>query len=90
MMKFIFGMQIDVEVFCKLMLSFWACVAKVPKTRIIYISLQCLQEKIGDKVDFLPVKDKSPLQVDTIFLSIHSHACPNYPKQQVCNIFAIF
>ena len=65
-------------------------VAKVPKTRIIYISLQYLQENIGDKVDFLPVKDKSPLQVDTIFLSIHSQACPKYPKQHVCNIFAIF
>ena len=26
MMKFIFGMQIDIKVFCKLILSFWVCV----------------------------------------------------------------
>ena len=25
MMKFTFGMQINIEVFCKLILSFWVC-----------------------------------------------------------------
>ena len=30
------------------------------------------------------------LQVDTINVSAHGQACPNYAKQQVCKIFAIF
>ena len=43
-----------------------------------------------DKVDFLPVnKDESLLQYDNIILGAYSQACPEYPKQQVCNIFAI-
>ena len=28
MMKFIFGMQINIEVFCKLILSFWVCATR--------------------------------------------------------------
>ena len=43
-----------------------------------------------DEVDFLPAdKHKSFLQVDFIFLGVRSQAYPKYPKQQVCNIFAI-
>ena len=65
MIKFIFGMQIDIEVFYKSMLSFWVCVAihtrSTRNKKFIYISLQYLQENMGDKVDFLPVKHISSL-----------------------------
>ena len=45
---------------------------------------------MGDKVDFLPAdKHKKFLQDDSITLGAHSQACPKYPKQQVCSIFAI-
>ena len=45
---------------------------------------------MGDVVDFLPAdKHKIFLQDDSIFLGVSSQACPKYPKQQVCNIFAI-
>ena len=39
---------------------------------------------MGDEVDFLPVDSESRhesfLQVDSITLGVHSHACPKYPK----------
>ena len=45
---------------------------------------------MGDKVDFLPAdKHESFLQVDSNTLSVHSQACPKYPKQQIYNIIAI-
>ena len=56
MMKFTFGMQIDIEV----ILSFWVCVAihtqNTENKKFIYISLQHLLENMAAKVDFLPVK----------------------------------
>ena len=60
---------------------------KVPKIK----SLQYLKKNnMGDKVDFLPAdKHKKFLQDDSITLGVHSQACPKYPKQQVCSIFAI-
>ena len=52
MMKFIFGMQIYIEVLYKLVLSFWVCVAiHTQSTQIkkfIYRTLQYLQENMGD------------------------------------------
>ena len=45
---------------------------------------------MGDEVDFLHAdKRKKVLQVDSITLGKNSQACPEYPKQQVYNIFAI-
>ena len=42
-----------------------------------------------NQVDFLPAdKHESFLQVDSITLSLHSQACPKYPKQ-VYNVFGI-
>ena len=44
----------------------------------------------GGEVGFLAAdKHKSFLQDDSITLGIYSQVCPKYPKQQVCNIFAI-
>ena len=45
---------------------------------------------MGDEVGFLPAdKQESFLQIDSIILGVRSHACPEYPKQQLYNIFAI-
>ena len=71
MMKFIFGMQINIEVFYRLI-------------------LKRLQKRMGYEVDFLPAdKHESSPQVDSIILGVRSQKCHKYPKQQVCNIFAI-
>ena len=54
------------------------------------MSLQYLQKRMGDEVDFLPEdKLKSFLQAHSITLGADSQACLKYPKQQVYNIFAI-
>ena len=43
-----------------------------------------------DAVDLLSAdKNKSFLQDDSITLGVHSQACPEYPKQQIYNVFAI-
>ena len=64
MMKFIFDMQINLEVFYNLMLSFWVCVnryAQRTQNNKFAISLQCslqhLKENLKEKVDF-PLADK--------------------------------
>ena len=55
----------------------------------VCISLQYLQKSMGDEVDFLPAdKHESFLEYDSVSLSVGSQACPKYPKQQICNIFA--
>ena len=44
----------------------------------------------GDEVGFLPAdKQESFLQIDSIILGVRSHVYPEYPKQQLYNIFAI-
>ena len=62
MMKFVFCLQINIEVFYKVILLFWVSVTpgmpKVPK--ISFISLQYLHKSMRDEVDFLPAdKHKS-------------------------------
>ena len=43
-----------------------------------------------NEVDFLPAtKHISFLQDDSITLGVHSQACPEYPIQQLCSIFAL-
>ena len=62
---------------------------KAPKIKILHI-FAISPKNMGDKVDFLPAdKHKKFLQDDSITLGVHSQACPKYPKQQVCSIFAI-
>ena len=47
-------------------------------------------KEVRDKYDFLlEDKHESFLQASSIVFTDHSKACPNYPKWQVCNIFAI-
>ena len=56
-MKYIFGMQINIEIFYKLILSFWVCVARhaqITQNNKFAISLQYLKEYVKGEVDFLP------------------------------------
>ena len=59
MMKFIFGMQINIEVFYKLILSFWVCATRhAQSTRNKKFAYLCnISRKAwggGGEVDFLP------------------------------------
>ena len=56
-MKFIFQLQINTEVFCKLIVSLWVCIARHTQSiqnNKFTISLQYLKETVRDEVDFLP------------------------------------
>ena len=82
MMNFIFGMQINIEVFYKLILSFWVCVtrhAQSTQNKFVYLAIS--PEKHGDEVDFLPAdKHESLLQIDTMILmgiAKHSQSSQN-------------
>ena len=78
MTNFIFGMQIKIEVFYELILSFWVCVtrhAESTQSNEFVISLQCLNENIKDEVEFLAAdKHENFLEVDSITLSVCSQA----------------
>ena len=72
------------EVFYKLILSFWVCIAKhaesTQNTKFA-IYFQYLKENGKDEVNFLPAdKRQGFLQNDTIILGLYGQACPNYPK----------
>ena len=72
-MKYIFGMQINIKVFCKLILSFWVCATRHAQiTRNKNIFAISPEKHGGDEVDFLPSHEqKSFLQVDSISLGLH-------------------
>ena len=56
MMKFIFVMQINIEAFCKLILSFWMYLtehSQITQCNKFAITLQYLKKEISDEVDFL-------------------------------------
>ena len=91
MMKFIFEMQINIKIFYKLILSFWVCVTRHAQgTQKKMFEKSMFQKSMGDEVYFLPAdKHKSFLQVDSITLSVHSHAMPKVPKTTSLQIFAI-
>ena len=71
-MNFIFGIQINMEVFYKLILSFWVCVTKHAQStqnNKFAIFLQYLKKDVSDEVDFLHAdKHKGLLQTDTMIL----------------------
>ena len=74
MVKFIFGMQINIGVFQKLLLSFWVCIVRQAQSiqnDKFAISLQYLKENVKDDVDFSPAdKHERSLQIDTIILYV--------------------
>ena len=82
--KCIFSMLINIEVFYKLILSFWVCIAKLAQStqnNKFAIFLQYLKDAVKDKLDFLPVdKHQRFFQIDTNSLGVCDQACPNYPK----------
>ena len=92
MMKFIFCIQINVEIFCKAVLSFWLSGnrhAQSSQSKFAYL-LQYLHRSIRNEVDFLTTdKHKSFLQDDSITLGERSQTSPKNQKQPVYNIFAI-
>ena len=68
-MKFIFGIQINMEVFYKLILSFWVCVTKHAQSTQNNKFLQYHKKDVSDEVDFLHAdKHKGLLQIDTMIL----------------------
>ena len=90
-MKFISCMQINIEVFYKLILSFWVSVTRhAQSTQNKFAYLGDISIKAwGMKLIFcLQINMKSFLQDDSIILGVCSQAYPKYPKQQVYNIFA--
>ena len=67
MMKLIFGMQINIEVFYKLIVSFWLCVtrhAKSTQNSKFTLSLQNLKENIKDEGDFCASRYASEVSSD--------------------------
>ena len=81
-MKFVFSMQINIEIFYKLILSFWVCIARHAQSTqnkkfayLCYIS----RKTWGMKVDFLPAdKRQRFLQICTIILGVFDQLHPNY------------
>ena len=74
MMKFIFGMKINMDIIYKLILSLWVCVARhaqSTQSNKFVISVQYLKENVNDEVDSLPAnKHQRFLQSDTIILGV--------------------
>ena len=86
-MKFIFGMQINIEVFKKLLLLYWTCGTRYTQSTQ---NFAYLSKSMEDEVHYSTAdKHGSFLQVDSITLGVHSQAYTKYPKQQVYNVFAI-
>ena len=83
MMKFIFEIEINMEVFYMLMLSFWVCVtrhAQSTQNNQFAISLQYLKKDVSDELDFLHAdKHKGLPQIDTMTLM---EICRHYQKSQ--------
>ena len=79
MMTFIFGMQINIKVFYKLILLFWVSIARYAQhTRNKKFAYLCniFRNTWGMKLIFLPTdKHRSFLQVDSITLGVCSQAC---------------
>ena len=82
MLKFIFCMQIKIDVWYKLILSFWVCVVRHLYIFDAYVSWQYLRKAWDMKLIF-------DLQINSITLGVRSQECPKYAEQQARNIFAI-
>ena len=58
MLKFFFGMQINIEVFCKLIISFWVCATRHDQStqhKFAYLLISPEKERgEGGEVVFLP------------------------------------
>ena len=91
MMKFIFCMQINIEVFWKVILSFWVSVtmhAQSTQNKFVYLCNISIKAW-GVKLIFCLQINTSFLQDDSITLGVISQTGRKYQKQSVYNIFAI-
>ena len=82
MIKFIFGMQRNIEIIYKLILPFWMCVSRdAQSTQNKKSAYLCnISTKNMVVVVLLPAdKCESFLQGDTI-LGVYNQACPKHPK----------
>ena len=79
-MKLSFLLQINMKVFCKLIVSLWVCIARHAQStqnNKLAISLQYLKQNVKDEVNVLPAdKQKRFPQIDTIILGVQDQACP--------------
>ena len=71
-MNFIFGLQVNIEVFYKLILSFWLCITRhaqsTKNNKLVYLC-SISRKAWGIDVDFLHAgKHKNLQQIDTITL----------------------
>ena len=84
MMKFVFCMQINIKIFCKVILSFWVSVtrhAQSTQNKFVYlfnISIKAWMMKL--------IFD---LQKMTASLGVRRQTGPNYQKQPSNNLFAL-
>ena len=72
-MKLFFCLQINTEVFYKVIVSLWVCIARNAQStqNKFAISLQYLKENVKDEVDFLHAdKHQRFLQIHTIILGV--------------------
>ena len=83
MMKCIFGMQLNIEVFYKFILSFWVCVARHAQSfqnkKFAYLC-NISRKTWGMKLIFCLQINKSFLQVVSITMGVCNQACPEYLK----------
>ena len=86
-----FGLQIRVSYrLVLLLLMGTARHAQSTQNNKFAMSLLYFKKKVRDKCDFLHEdKHQTFLQAGSIVFTVHSQVCSNYPKQQICNIFAI-
>ena len=81
MMTSIFGMQININVFYKLIVSFWICVARhaqITQNKKL-ASLQYLQKNVGDEIIFCQQTDTNVLYKLVVLLCV-CLCSPKYPK----------
>ena len=78
-MKLIFRVQINMQVFYKLIVSLWECVARhaqITQNNKFTMSLLYLKENMKGEVDFLHAdKHQRFLQIDSIILGVCNQAC---------------
>ena len=80
----IFGLKMNTNVFDKLIVSLWICVARhVQSTQNNKLTtyFQYLMENLKDKLEFLHADERQRLlQIAIINLVVRGQACPNHPE----------
>ena len=94
MMSFIFGIQINIKVFYKLILSCWVCVARYAQStqnkKFAYLCNISRKEWRMKLIFCLKINTKVFYKlIVSLCVCAYSQLCLKYPKQQVYNIFAI-